>query len=160
MPPSKTSSFVPRRDGNKKRATRNPSTLLARHAIDAIFDKRGHDVAVMDMRDVSGVADFFVVATGDSDLQIRAIVEAVQQSIREQCEERPWHTEGQEHYQWVLLDYVDLVVHVFNRDKREYYDLERLWGDAPVEHVPDDTSAEEVEMLADEQPPRARAEGE
>lgn len=160
MPSSPTSSFIPRRDGSEKRATHNPSSLLARHAIDAIFDKRGHDVAVMDMRDVSGVADFFIVATGDSDLQIRAIVDGVQESIREKCEERPWHTEGQEHYQWVLLDYVDLVVHVFNREKREYYDLERLWGDAPVEHVPDDASAEDVEMLQDAATSRARAEGE
>ena len=150
MPSTQTSSsFVSRKDGGKKRGRRNSSSLLARHAVDAILDKKGHDVVVMDMRDVSGVADFFVLATGDSDLQIRAITDAVQTRIREQCDERPWHSEGQEHYHWVLIDYVDLVVHIFNQEKRSFYDLERLWGDAPIEEVPDDGSAADVEMLHD-----------
>lgn len=138
------------RSKNKQRATQNPVRTLARHAVDAALSKKAHDVTVMDMRAVSGVADYFVVCTGDSDLQIRAIADAVQEQIREACSERPWHVEGREHLQWVLMDYVDLVVHVFTAEKRAFYDLERLWGDAPVEQVPDDGSADAVKLLADE----------
>ena len=101
----------------------------------------------MDMRGISGVADLFVLCTGESDVQIRAIAEAVVERIREACNERPWHKEGLDHLQWVLIDYVDLVVHIFNPDKRAFYSLERLWGDAPLEHVAETSSADEVKLL-------------
>lgn len=131
-----------------------PARTLAQHALDAMLDKKAHDLLVIDMRRVSGVADYFVLGTGDSDLQVKAIVDAVRDRIREQCGERPWHTEGYEHRQWVLLDYVDLVVHVFSDQRRSFYNLERLWGDAPTEQVPDDAaSAAEVKLLQGEQRP-------
>ena len=120
---------------------------LAGHAVDAILDKKGEDVVVMDMRSVSGVADLFVLCTGASDVQIRAIAEAVVERIREACDERPWHKEGLDHLQWVLIDYVDLVVHVFNPEKRAFYGLERLWGDAPLERVADTAASSDVELL-------------
>jgi ribosome-associated protein len=102
------------------------------------------------MRSVSGVADYFVLCNGSSELQIKAIIDAVDERIFERCGERPWHTEGYEHLQWVLLDYVDVVVHVFNGEKRAFYGLERLWGDAPTEHVPEEASAAQVRLLQDE----------
>lgn len=141
---------APTRTPDKKRQTQNPARLLAAHAVDAILEKKGHDVAVMDMRKVSGVADYFVVCTGDADLHVKAIAESVQDRIRENCSEKPWHTEGLDHRQWVLIDYVDLVVHVFNDEKRVFYNLERLWGDAPVERVADEGSAADVHLLKDE----------
>lgn len=101
----------------------------------------------MDMREVSSVADYFVLCTGRSELQIRAIVEGVEERIQKQYDEKPWQMEGFEHRQWVVLDYVDLVVHVFNAEKRTYYNLERLWGDAPIEHVPEEASSEDVQLL-------------
>jgi ribosome-associated protein len=131
----------------KKRTSQTPARELARLAVEAALSKKARDISVMDMRDVSGVADFFVLCTGESELQTRAIVDAVEESIREDAAERPWHREGVQHMTWVLLDYVDVVVHVFNAERRSFYDLERLWGDAPVEHVADDGS--EVEMLKD-----------
>ena len=130
-----------------RRHPKNPVHTLAQHAVDAVLEKKGQDVIVMDMRGISGVADLFVVCTGDSDVQIRAIAEAVVMRIRETCDERPWHKEGLDHLQWVLLDYVDLVVHIFNPEKRTFYSLERLWGDAPVEHVDDDGSSRKVKLL-------------
>ena len=140
--------FAPSRTKDKKRRSLTPVRMLARHAVDAVLSKKALDIVVLDMRAVSGVADYFVICTGESDLQVKAIHEAVEDTIREQCEERPWHREGQEHRQWVLLDYVDLVVHVFNPEKRAYYDLERLWGDAPREEVTEDvSSADDVELL-------------
>jgi ribosome-associated protein len=67
--------------------------------------------------------------------------------------EDPWHTEGKEHLQWVVLDYVNVVVHVFSKEKRAYYDLERLWGDADIEHVPEEAGAAAVELLQQRQDP-------
>ncbi|MBO6575727.1 MAG: ribosome silencing factor [Rhodothermales bacterium] len=129
------------------RQSPTPVRVLAGTAVDAVLDKKGLDVVVMDMTGISGVADVFVLATGESDLQIKAMADAVVASIREEHGERPWHKEGYEHRQWILLDYVDLVVHVFNGERREFYALERLWGDAPREEVNPDGTASDVKLL-------------
>ena len=93
----------------------------------------------MDLRGISGEVDYFVLATGESDLQIRAIVDGVVDAIREQAGERPLSKEGQPGTShWIVLDYFDLAVHVFNRELRSHYDLERLWGDAPQATVTDE----------------------
>lgn len=117
--------------------------------MDAVLSKKGRDVLVLDVHEVSGVADIFILATGDSDLQIKAMSDAVRAELREKTGERPWHVEGAEYYQWVLLDYVDLVVHIFSAEKRTFYSLERLWGDAPNEAVSEDGSGENVKLLAE-----------
>ncbi len=143
-------TLIPARSERKKKiAPHNQARTLAAHAVDAVLSKKGRDVVVMDMRAVSGVADFFVVCTGDSELQIKAIADAVEERLKSELRERPWHREGYEHRQWVLIDYVDLVVHVFNEEKRAFYDLERLWGDAPSEQVSDEGSAKDVSMLGE-----------
>ena len=131
----------------KSRNTHLPVNELAQIAVEAVLSKKGYDIVIMDMRAVSGVADLFIICSGSSDLQIKAIVEAVRMSIKEQAQELPWHTEGMSSMQWVLLDYVDLVVHVFNEEKRAFYDLERLWGDAPKEEVPEDAILESIAIL-------------
>ena len=138
---------VPSRTKNKKRQTRNSAKSVAAAAVDAFLEKKGRDVVVMDLRGISGVADYFVLCTGDSDVQIKALADAVQELIRKDLNERPWHSEGYDHLQWVLLDYVDVVAHVFNGERRSFYDLERLWGDAPIETVAEDSEASSVEML-------------
>lgn len=112
---------------------------LARLAIDAALDKKAVDVTVMDLRGISGEVDYFVIASGESDLQIRAIVESVVDRLRTEAGERPLHREGQPGASgWIVLDYFDLVVHVFTPELRARYDLERLWGDAPTNHVSDE----------------------
>ena len=144
----------PTRRANRSRtprAPRNSARTLARCAVKAMTERKALDIVVMDLREASGsVADYFVLATGGSDRQIRAVASAVQQDLKEICSERPWHTEGLEHLQWVVLDYVDVVVHIFNQEKRDYYDLERLWADARTERVPSDGEAADVDLL---QPP-------
>lgn len=139
--------LTPARSSEKQRATQHPAWKLAQHAVDAVLDKKARDVVLLDMRKVSGIADYFLVCTGGSELQVRAITEAIRERLREQCGEKPWHAEGTDHNQWVVVDYVDLVVHVFLPSKREYYDLERLWGDAPMEEIEEEGSSEQVEML-------------
>jgi ribosome-associated protein len=122
-----------------------PAYLLAEHSIEAALEKRAHEVAVIDMREVSTIADFFVICTGQSDLQLKAIKNAVVERLEEECEETPWHIEGEEHLKWIVLDYVDTVVHLFAPEQRSFYDLERLWGDAPIEYVSD--GDDEIELL-------------
>lgn len=133
----------------KKRTSHNPAHVLAGYAVDAMLAKKARDITVMDMRGVSGVADFFVICTGDSELQIKAVSDEIQNRIREQCQEKPWHSEGTDHWQWVLIDYVDVVAHIFNSERRGFYDLERLWGDAPRELVAEEGSAATVKILQD-----------
>ena len=127
--------------------TRLPVYELAQHAIEAAFSKKAMDIVVMDMREVSGIADIFVLCTGTSDLQIKAIYQAIRARIREYGDELPWHMEGTESLQWVLLDYVNLVVHIFSEEKRGFYDLERLWGDAPKEAVSEEDLIESIAIL-------------
>ncbi len=122
-------------------------TLLTRFIVDAALSKKASDVAVMEMYDVSGVADYFVLCTGNSDMQIRAISDEVQFQVKEEFGERPWHREGVEHYSWVVLDYVDVVVHIMDAEKRGYYLLERLWGDARTEFVDNDGSSADIKLL-------------
>ncbi len=142
--------IIPERTEEKQRSTQTPVTLLARMAVDAILEKKGRDILVMEVSEVSGVADYFIITTADSDLQVRAIVDSVRIHIKDEFKERPWHVEGTDHHQWVVIDYVDLVVHVFLPEKREFYALDRLWGDAPQEQVPDTGSGESVVLLASE----------
>lgn len=92
--------------------------------------KQGADIAILDVRELIVITDYFVIATGGSDRQVRTIMEEVEKALRRRGD-RPVRREGETDARWVLLDYVDVVVHVFAPEEREYYDLERLWADAP-----------------------------
>jgi ribosome-associated protein len=103
---------------------------------DVIFNKKGYDVIIMDLRNLAAFADFFVICSADSDVQVKAIADEVDKSFREKgikC----WHKEGYTALQWVLLDYIDVVVHIFRKNARDFYNLEKLWGDAPTEKIKD-----------------------
>ena len=114
-----------------------PNHDLAREAARLTLTKRAEDVVILDLRSLDGVCDFFVIATGNSEIQVRAIVHAVEEGLRESRGMKPWHSEGFEARRWILLDYVDVVVHVFHARAREYYLLDKLWGDAAREVVAD-----------------------
>ena len=146
MAPAPASSQSPPRTGP------TPGRVLAQLALDAALDKRALDVVVMDLRGISGEVDYFVLATGESDLQIKAIVDGVVDRLRTEAGERPVSREGQPGTsRWIVLDYFDLAVHVFDPELRAHYDLERLWGDAPTETVTDEQS--EAALLAEGTPP-------
>ena len=106
-----------------------PAQDLAREAARLTLTKRAEDVVILDLRDLDGVCDYFVLATGQSEVQTRAIADAVDEGMRARGM-RPWHVEGYEARRWILLDYVDFVVHVFSEKARKFYDLERLWKSA------------------------------
>jgi ribosome-associated protein len=101
--------------------------LLA--AAQAAIAKKAIAPVALDLRQLAGVADYFLICSGGSEVQVKAIAEGVEESLRAHGA-KPWHVEGMAGQRWVLLDYVELVVHVFHERTREYYLLERLWGDA------------------------------
>jgi ribosome-associated protein len=112
----------------KKAPARLPK--LVKTAVRATLDKKAVDVIVLDLRKASGFTDFFVICTGANPRQINAIADGVQETLRTEFGERPALTEGVEKSQWILLDYFNFVVHVFSRETRAFYELERLWGNA------------------------------
>lgn len=112
------------------------STELAHKISDAIFTKKGFDVLTIDLRKLVTFTDYFVVCSADSDTQVKAIADEVDKTLSDEgikC----WHREGLKALSWVLLDYVDVVVHIFKKDAREFYNLEKLWGDAPTKKMKD-----------------------
>ena len=112
------------------------STELANKISEIIFTKKGFDVIAIDLRKLVTFTDYFVVCSADSDVQVKAIADHVDKVLSDQgikC----WHREGLKALSWVLLDYVDVVVHIFKKDARQFYNLEKLWGDAPTEKMSD-----------------------
>lgn len=104
-----------------------------RRIVAAALDRKAEDVVALDVREVSSFADTFVVATGRSDRQVRAIADAIEEAVRAQGE-APLGVEGYAEGRWVLMDLTDVIVHIFHPETREFYDIERLWGDAaPIE---------------------------
>jgi ribosome-associated protein len=112
------------------------SKELAYKVSESIFNKKGFDVIILDLRKLTPIADFFVICSADSDTQVKAIADEVEKNLKD-LGSRTWHREGFKSLNWVLLDYVDVVVHIFKKEIREYYNLERLWGDAPVDELED-----------------------
>jgi ribosome-associated protein len=109
----------------------NDSRATAVAAAQAAAAKQASDIVILDVRELIVITDYFVIASGSSDRQVRTLVEEIEKGVRERLDVKPVRREGEDGWQWVLLDYVDVVVHVFSEEQREYYDLERLWRDAP-----------------------------
>jgi len=96
----------------------------------AASDKKAYDVVVLDMREVFILTDYFVICSGNTDRQVRSVQEAVEEKLAARGV-KPVRREGEHHRRWVLLDYLDIVVHIFRQEERDYYEIERLWKDAP-----------------------------
>ncbi len=122
-------------DHSKEDAALTARTL-ARTIADLALSKKAIDVTIMDLKKLGTVADFFVVCSADSDIQVKAIAGAIQAGTEDRGV-APWHTEGLRALRWVVLDYVDVVVHVFHKEARSFYRLERLWADAKMTVVGD-----------------------
>ena len=109
---------------------------LLKQILGLAIDKKAGRIVVFDVRGLSSLTDFFIVCHGTSEAQVKAIVD----NIRKGTENKPRHLEGYENQNWILLDYFDIVVHVFKKDERDYYELERLWADAPMKEINDEGS--------------------
>ncbi|MDZ4710690.1 MAG: ribosome silencing factor [bacterium] len=112
------------------------SKELAFKIADIILQKKGSNIVVMDLRNLTTVTDFFVVCSVISDTQVKAITDFIREETKK-LDERAWHNEGYSSLSWVLLDFVNVVVHVFLEDTRKFYNLEGLWADAVVTEVKD-----------------------
>ena len=107
---------------------------IARAVGNLALSKKGFDVKILKLKGITSICDYFVIISGEVDIHVRAIAEAIDEGLLEEGV-RPWHREGVQGGKWILLDYVDVVVHIFQKSVREFYALEKLWGDAPVEEM-------------------------
>lgn len=104
--------------------------------IKGIEDVKGEDIQLLDLRDIENtVCDYFVVCSGTSNTQVNAISGSVQKVVSKELKDKPWHVEGENNAEWVLMDYVNVVVHVFQKHIRDFYDIESLWGDAKITEI-------------------------
>ncbi|MBS1486407.1 MAG: ribosome silencing factor [Bacteroidetes bacterium] len=118
------------------RKKKQDSEKLTEWVVKGMQEKKATDIVVMDLREVkNAVADFFVLCSGNSDKQLSAIADSIDEMVYKERKENPWHSEGKNNKEWVLLDYISVVAHIFRKDKREFYALERLWGDAGIEKI-------------------------
>ena len=124
----------------RKRPTPKPkeetNKLIALAAAEFAIEKKATEVKILDVRDITSLTDYFILCSGSSELQVKAIAENILVKLRERGV-KPWKSEGWDSLQWVIVDFVDVVVHVFSHTAREFYHLERLWADAPTEVVED-----------------------
>ena len=112
------------------------SPALAEAAIRGIQEIKGHDILSIDLREIqNSVSDFFIICHGTSNVQVEAIARSVEKTILKEMNELPIHKEGKDNAEWILLDYFNIVVHVFNQEAREFYNLEKLWADADVKQI-------------------------
>jgi len=116
-----------------------------RSAIEGVSDIKGENLVLLDLRGLdNAVCDFFIVAEAQSTTQVNAMADAVHKRVREEANDKPWHVEGAQQSEWVLMDYVSTVVHLFQREARAFYDLEGLWADAPSVALPQQYLVEAV----------------
>ena len=101
-------------------------------------EKKATDIVLLDLRKVkNAVADFFVICSGNSDKQLEAISDSIDEQVFKILKEKPWHLEGKNNKEWMILDYISVVSHIFRKDKRQFYSLEKLWGDAEITEIED-----------------------
>ena len=111
---------------------------LSKYIVKGIQEKKGTNIVILNLTAVgNAIADFFIICTGTSDTQIDAISESIEKEVNQETQENPWHREGFQNKEWILLDYVNVVVHIFKSDVRSFYGLEELWGDAVMTKIED-----------------------
>lgn len=114
-----------------KKKTAVLSTYLSEIAVQGIQEKKGNDIVRLDLREInSAVSDYFVICNADSSTQVKAIADNVEAEIHKLTQTYPWRKEGFDNAEWIVLDYLDVVVHIFRTEKRNFYGIEELWGDA------------------------------
>jgi ribosome-associated protein len=116
---------------------KNSFPPIVLETLEGISDVKGENTVVLDLRHLdNAVCDYFVITEAQSSTQVSALSSSVEKRLREQCDERPWHIEGSQESEWILMDYVHVVVHIFQREARTFYDIEGLWGDATYTAIP------------------------
>jgi len=104
--------------------------------IQGIEEVKGENIQLLDLRDIENtVCDYFIICSGNSNTQVKAISGSVQKTVSKQIKDKPWHIEGENNAEWILMDYVNVAVHVFQKQIRDFYDIESLWGDAKITEI-------------------------
>jgi ribosome-associated protein len=120
----------------KKKGT--DTEKLCKAIVKGMQEKKASDIVVLDLREVkNAVADYFVICSGNSDKQLEAISDSVDEEVYKALKEKPWHMEGKNNKEWMILDYINVVTHIFRKDRRQFYALEKLWGDAEITEIED-----------------------
>lgn len=115
------------------------SQKVSELAVAGLLEKKGHDIVILDLRAIDGaITDFFVVCHGTSRPQVEALAESVDSTIKKATGQNPFHLEGMQNAEWVLIDYLDVVVHIFMQETRQFYKLEDLWADAVLSRIEQD----------------------
>ncbi|MCP4125297.1 MAG: ribosome silencing factor [Bacteroidetes bacterium] len=126
------------REVKAKAVSYDNSTALSEYLIELIQDKKGRSIKSLDLRAIpEAIADYFIVCHGDSNTQVRAIIDNIHKKAKEDRGELPHHVEGTASAEWAIIDYTDVVVHVFQKEMRDHYQLEDLWSDAVVTELDD-----------------------
>lgn len=113
------------------------SRVLAETIVEGMQDVKAKDITILDLRDIhNSVTDFFVICSGDSTTQVEGASNAIVRHTRKELRDKPWHEEGKRNGEWILLDYVNVVVHIFHKDVRSFYEIEDLWADAKRTDIP------------------------
>ena len=119
-----------------KKTVGRKSDVLVKKIIESIKQHKGKEVVSLDLRKIeTAVCDFFIICHGTSNTHIASITENIRKDISKQMREKPWHTEGETNKEWILMDYFNVVVHIFNKEKRHFYKLENLWADANIKYI-------------------------
>ena len=111
------------------------SSVLVDTIVDCALAKKAEKLVVLDVKDITSLSDYFIICSGNSNTQVNAISSAVQKTVSKELKDKPWHIEGQSNSEWILMDYVNVVVHIFQKHIREFYDIESLWGDAKITEI-------------------------
>jgi len=118
---------------------KSQSEKLAEIIVEGMQERKAIEIKIFDLRNIkNAIVDFFVICSGNSDTQVEAIMDGVDKFVYENTDQSPWRTEGLQNKEWILLDYIDVIVHIFQKNKREYYGLEDLWGDADIQVIKED----------------------
>ena len=121
----------------RKRKDTEASELLYRAIVEGMQENKAQDIVVLDLRKLSSaVCDYFVICSGESSTQVDGIANSVARFTRKELKEKPWHIEGKTNSEWILLDYIDVVCHIFYKDARKFYELEELWSDGERTNIP------------------------
>jgi len=124
--------------GKRKKDSLTNSQALSKLIVKGMQEKKANEIVLMDLREVkNAVADFFVICSGNSDKQLDAIADSIDAEVFQGLKENPWHIEGKNNKEWMILDYTNVVAHIFRKDRRSFYSLEKLWGDAEITEIED-----------------------
>lgn len=113
------------------------SKLLIDTIVEGLLEKKAKDIKLLDVRSLTTLTDYFVVCHGTSETQIRALANSAIEKVKEKLGENVWKKEGMDIRRWIILDYVNVVVHIFSEEKRQYYGIERMWNDADITEIED-----------------------